>query len=152
MTERRVIKKYANRRLYDTVVSKHVTLAGLRKLVVSGIDIQVLEESSGNDITRALLLQIIVHQEQSENPLLPEQLLAQLICYYGNPMQSMMGDHLQQSVGTFVSQQESIRSQMQNVPCDTPMDTLQDLMKKNMSVWESMMGSNAATDDTKKPN
>lgn len=150
MTERRIIKKYANRRLYDTNASKHVTLADIRKLIVSGVDVQVLEETSGEDITRALLLQIIVDQEQSDTPLLPEVLLAQLIRFYGNPMQGMMGDYLQKSVGTFVAQQESIQSQMQNMLSDTPMDTLQELMKKNMSAWESMLGSSAASDDKKK--
>jgi len=150
LTERRVIKKYANRRLYDTDASKHVTLADIRKLIISGVDIRVLEETTGNDITRAMLLQIIVDQEQSDTPLLPEMLLAQLIRFYGNPMQGMMGDYLQQSVGTFVAQQESMQSQMQNMLTDTPMDTLQALMKKNMSAWESMMGSSAATDDKKK--
>ena len=150
MTERRVIKKYANRRLYDTKASKHVTLADIRKLIVSGVDIQILDDTSGEDITRALLLQIIVEQEQSDTPLLPEVLLAQLIRFYGNPMQGMMGDYLQQSVGTFVAQQENIQSQMQNMLSNTPMDTMQELMKQNMSTWESMLGSSVASDDKKK--
>ena len=144
MTERRVIKKYANRRLYDTKASKHVTLADIRKLIVSGVDIQILDDTSGEDITRPLLLQIIVEQEQSDTPLLPEVLLAQLIRFYGNPMQGMMGDYLQQSVGTFVAQQESIQSQMQSMLSNTPMDTMQEMMKQNMSTWESMLGSSVA--------
>ena len=150
MTERRVIKKYANRRLYDTKASKHVTLADIRKLIVSGVDIQILDDTSGEDITRPILLQIIVEQEQSDTPLLPEVLLAQLIRFYGNPMQGMMGDYLQQSVGTFVAQQESIQSQMQSMLSNTPMDTMQEMMKQNMSTWESMLGSSVASDDKKK--
>ena len=150
MTERRVIKKYANRRLYDTKASKHVTLADIRKLIVSGVDIQILDDTSGEDITRPILLQIIVEQEQSDTPLLPEMLLAQLIRFYGNPMQGMMGDYLQQSVGTFVAQQETIQSQMQSILSNTPMDTMQEMMKQNMSTWESMLGSSVASDDKKK--
>jgi polyhydroxyalkanoate synthesis repressor PhaR len=150
VTERRAIKKYANRRLYDTKASKHVTLADIRKLIVSGVDIQILDDTSGEDITRALLLQIIVEQEQSDTPLLPELLLAQLIRFYGNPMQGMMGDYLQQSVGTFVAQQENIQSQMQNVLSNTPMDTMHELMKQNMSAWESMLVSSVASDANKK--
>ena len=150
MTARRVIKKYANRRLYDTKASKHVTLADIRKLIVSGVDLQILDDTSGDDITRPLLLQIIVEQEQSDTPLLPEMLLAQLIRFYGNPMQGMMGDYLQQSVGTFVAQQESIQSQMQSMLSNTPMNTMHEMMKQNMSAWESMLGSSAASDAKKK--
>ena len=150
MTERRVIKKYANRRLYDTKVSKHVTLADIRKLIVSGIDIQILDDTSGEDITRPLLLQIIVEQEQSDTPLLPEVLLAQLIRFYGNPMQGMMGDYLQQSVGTFVAQQESVQAQMQSMLSNTPLETMQEMMKKNMSTWESLLNSSAAPAAKKK--
>jgi polyhydroxyalkanoate synthesis repressor PhaR len=147
---RRVIKKYANRRLYDTEASKHVTLVDIRKLIVAGTDIQILDDTSGEDITRPLLLQIIVEQEQSDTPLLPEMLLAQLIRFYGNPMQGMMGDYLQQSVGTFVAQQQSVQSQMESMLSNTPMDTMRELMKQNVSTWESMLGASAAATAKKK--
>lgn len=146
MSARRVIKKYANRRLYDTEASKHVTLTGIRNLIVEGLDIQILDDTSGEDITRALLLQIIVEQEQSESPLLPEVLLAQLIRFYGNPMQNMMGDYLLKSVGAFLTHQENVKSQMQTILSNTPMDTMQELMRQNMSAWESMLGSGVASD------
>jgi polyhydroxyalkanoate synthesis repressor PhaR len=147
---RRVIKKYANRRLYDTEASKHVTLVDIRKLIVAGTDIQILDDTTGEDITRPLLLQIIVEQEQSDTPLLPEMLLAQLIRFYGNPMQGMMGDYLQQSVGTFVAQQQSVQSQMESMLSNTPMDTMRELMKQNVSTWESMLGASAAATAKKK--
>ncbi len=150
MSGRRVIKKYANRRLYDTEASKHVTLVDIRKLIVAGTDIQILDDTSGEDITRPLLLQIIVEQEQSDTPLLPEMLLAQLIRFYGNPMQGMMGDYLQQSVGTFVAQQQSVQSQMESMLSNTPMDTMRELMKQNVSTWESMLGASAAATAKKK--
>ncbi|MFT5896512.1 MAG: polyhydroxyalkanoate synthesis repressor PhaR [bacterium] len=150
MSGRRVIKKYANRRLYDTEASKHVTLVDIRKLIVAGTDIQILDDTTGEDITRPLLLQIIVEQEQSDTPLLPEMLLAQLIRFYGNPMQGMMGDYLQQSVGTFVAQQQSVQSQMESMLSNTPMDTMRELMKQNVSTWESMLGASAAATAKKK--
>ena len=150
MAERRVIKKYANRRLYDTNASKHVTLADIRKLIVSGDHIQIMEDASGKDITRSILLQIIVEQEQSDTPLLPELLLAQLIRFYGNPMQGMMGDFLEQSVGTFVTKQENIQSLMQAMLSNTPMDTMQEMMKQNMSSWESMLSSSEVSDNKNK--
>lgn len=139
MNQRRIIKKYANRRLYDTKASKHVTLANLRQMIVDGIDIQILEDTSGDDITRPLLLQIISEQEQSAGqPILTEELLAQLIRFYGNPMQGMMAQYLQKSVGAFVKQQSSVQEQMQEMMLNTPVDTMRELVAQNMKTWESM--------------
>lgn len=139
MKDIRIIKKYANRRLYDTEASKHVTLSNIREMIVSGIDIQIVEDTTGDDITRALLLQIIVEQEQSGGqPILTELLLAQLIRFYGNPMQGMMAEYLQKSVGTFVSQQRSVQTQMQDMLSNTPIDTMRELVTKNMKTWETM--------------
>ncbi len=139
MTDTRIIKKYANRRLYDTEASKHVTLSNIREMIVDGIDIQIVEDTTGDDITRALLLQIIVEQEQSGGqPILTELLLAQLIRFYGNPMQGMMAEYLQKSVGTFVNQQRSVQSQMQDMLSNTPIDTMRELLTNNMKTWETM--------------
>ena len=146
----RLIKKYANRRLYDTVDSKHVTLNDIRKLIIGGNDIQVIDDTSGDDITRALLLQIIVEQEQSGQPILTELLLAQLIRFYGNPMQGMMADYLQKSVDTFVSQQRTIQSQMQNMMSNTPVETMRDLMTQNMKAWESFFQRIARRQDDRR--
>ena len=138
--KRRQIKKYANRRLYDTVDSKHVTLADIRNLVVSGEDIQVTDDTSGDDITRPLLLQIIVDQEHSGKPMLSELLLSQLIRFYGNPMQGMMSDYLQKSVDTFVGQQHSVQEQMKSMMSTTPLATMREIMKQNASTWETILG------------
>lgn len=139
VTDIRIIKKYANRRLYDTEASKHVTLSNIREMIVDGIDIQIVEDTTGDDITRALLLQIIVEQEQSGGqPILTELLLAQLIRFYGNPMQGMMAEYLQKSVSTFVHQQRSVQSQMQDMLTNTPLDTMRELLSKNMKTWETM--------------
>ena len=140
MDKRRLIKKYANRRLYDTVDSRHVTLADLRRMIVAGNDVKVVDDTSGEDITRPLLLQIIVDREQAGQPILTELLLAQLIRFYGNPMQGMMADYLQRSVDTFVDQQQSVQSRMQSALSTTPVDTMRELMKHNVSAWEALMG------------
>ena len=145
MDSPRLIKKYANRRLYDTVDSRHVTLADLRRMIVGGTDIKVVDETSGEDITRALLLQIIVDREQAGQPLLTEMLLAQLIRFYGNPMQGMMADYLQRSVDTFLDQQRSVQSRLQSALSTTPVDTLRELMRGNALMWETLMGH--AADD-----
>ena len=146
MDSPRLIKKYANRRLYDTVDSRHVTLADLRRMIVGGTDIKVVDETSGEDITRALLLQIIVDREQAGQPLLTEMLLAQLIRFYGNPMQGMMADYLQRSVDTFLDQQRSVQSRLQSALSTTPVDTLRELMRGNALMWETLMGH--AADDS----
>jgi len=140
MEKRRLIKKYANRRLYDTVKSRHVTLADLRTMIVEGVDIKIVDDTSGEDITRALLLQIIVDREQAGQPLLTEVLLAQLIRFYGNPMQSMMADYLQRSVDTFVDQQASVQNRLQTALSTTPVETMREMMKHNVTAWEQLMG------------
>ena len=148
MSQTRVIKKYANRRLYDTEASKHVTLSDIRKMIVEGFDIQIVEDTSGDDITRPLLLQIIVEQEQNGGqPILTELLLAQLIRFYGNPMQGMMADYLQKSVSTFVKQQSTVQEQMQHMLSNTPMDTMRDLMAQNMKVWDTAFKGNSNDGD-----
>lgn len=153
MNQTRVIKKYANRRLYDTVASKHVTLSDLRKMIVEGADIQIIEDTSGEDITRPLLLQIIVEQEQNGGqPILTEVLLSQLIRFYGNPMQGMMADYLQKSVSTFVKQQSTVQEQMQNMLSSTPMETMRDLMAQNMKTWDVVLkGTKEGSEKEGKP-
>ena len=83
----RTIKKYANRRLYDTTASRHVTLQDILKLVASGEEITVVDDTSGDDITRNILLQILAEQEQGGRPILSTEMLMQIIRFYGNPMQ-----------------------------------------------------------------
>lgn len=151
MNQTRVIKKYANRRLYDTVASKHVTLSDIRKMIVDGSDIQIIEDTSGDDITRPLLLQIIVEQEQNGGqPILTEVLLSQLIRFYGNPMQGMMAEYLQKSVGTFVKQQSTVQEQMQTMLSNTPIDTMRELMAQNMKTWDVILKGSTDNDDKEK--
>ena len=152
MNQTRIIKKYANRRLYDTAASKHVTLSDIRKMIVEGFDIQIIEDTSGDDITRPLLLQIIAEQEQSAGqPILSEMLLSQLIRFYGNPMQGLMAQYLQKSVSTFVKQQSTVQEQMQHMLSNTPIDTMRELVSQNMKTWDSVMKSTIAKNESDKP-
>ena len=149
MNQTRVIKKYANRRLYDTAASKHVTLSDIRKMIVEGFDIQIIEDTSGDDITRPLLLQIIAEQEQSAGqPILSEMLLSQLIRFYGNPMQGLMAQYLQKSVSTFVKQQSTVQEQMQHMLTNTPVDTMRELVSQNMKTWDTVMKSTIAKNES----
>lgn len=117
-------------------------------MIVNGIDIQIIEDTTGDDITRPLLLQIIVEQEQSNGqPILTELLLAQLIRFYGNPMQGMMAEYLQKSVSTFLSQQNTVQTQMQDMLSNTPLSTMRELMSQNMKAWDTVF--KAAVDGNK---
>lgn len=138
-SNKRVIKKYANRRLYDTEISKHVTTEGIRLLVLEGHDVQVIDETTGDDITRHLLLQIIAEQEQGGRPLLDTALLAGIIRYYGHPMQEMMGHYLTRSMENYLTQQQTIQQQMAAMlqPL-TAADAMQTLAKNNIEAWQNM--------------
>ena len=120
MTKERLIKKYANRRLYDASISKHVTLEDIRDLIVRGEKIKVVEDKTGEDITRLILLQVIAEQEQFGKPILTTQLLESIIRYYGGPMQDFMAGYLEQSVAAFMRQQESVQQQISQMLTSAP--------------------------------
>lgn len=134
----RTIKKYANRRLYDTTASKHVTLDGIRELVASGEDVQVVDDTNGEDITRNVLMQIISEQEQGGRPILSNEMLMQLIRFYGNPMQGMMTEFLEQSVATFVNQQQDWQAQFQDAMSGTPLAAMESMMSQNLEAWNKL--------------
>lgn len=134
----RTIKKYANRRLYDTHASKHVTLEGIRQLVVDGEEIVIIDDTTGQDITRSILLQVIAEQEQAGRPILSAGMLRQIIRFYGNPMQEFMAQYLESSVEAFLNQQKSLQDQFRELVANTPMATMQNLAARNLGVWADM--------------
>ena len=140
MTKERLIKKYANRRLYDASISKHVTLEDIRDLIVKGEKIRVVEDKTGEDITRLILLQVIAEQEQFGKPILTTQLLESIIRYYGGPMQDFMARYLEQSVAGFMRQQESVQQQISQMMDNTPppMNAMAELTRQNMEMWNRM--------------
>jgi polyhydroxyalkanoate synthesis repressor PhaR len=137
----RTIKKYANRRLYDTHASKHVTLEGIRQLVVDGEEIVIIDDTTGQDITRNILLQVISEQEQGGRPILSADMLKHIIRFYGNPLQEMMGGYLERSVEMFMSQQKTLQDQIQKTMGMTPFGTMQSLAQKNMEAWGQLQKS-----------
>ena len=106
MSGERIIKKYANRRLYDPTLSRHVTLEDIRGLIVQGEKIRVVEDKTGADITRLILLHVIAEQEQFGQPMFSTPLLESIIRLYGNSLQEFMARHLEQSVERFMSERE----------------------------------------------
>jgi polyhydroxyalkanoate synthesis repressor PhaR len=105
MSEPRVIKKYPNRRLYDTVESRYITLADIRRLVIGRVDFMVVDKKTQQDITRSILLQVIAEQEHSAEPMMSREFLAQIIRSYGNPSNNGLAGYLEQSMRMFPSRQ-----------------------------------------------
>ncbi len=132
----RILRKYTNRRLYDTSRSCYITLEDVKQLVLDNVQFQVQDSKSGQDLTRNILLQIISEQEGEGAGLLTNQVLQQLIRFYGDSMQGMMGQYLEQSVTAFLSQQERIREQMESmIDAANPLKMMGKFADRNMAVW-----------------
>ena len=102
----RILKKYPNRRLYDTHASSYITLADVKRMVLANESFEVRDAKSGEDITRSILLQIILEEESGGVPMFSSEMLAQIIRFYGNAMQGMMGSYLEKNIQTFVELQK----------------------------------------------
>lgn len=137
------IKKYANRRLYDTSASRYVTLDHLRELVREGRDFKVIDAKSGDDLTRGVLAQIIFEEESKGETLLPVEFLRQLISFYGDSMQSMVPSYLQMSMDTLSRQHQAMREKMTGAMGDAmggnSMAMLEEQTKRNMAMFQQAM-------------
>ena len=141
MTEnlKRVIKKYPNRRLYDTEESRYVTLCDIRKLVVEEVGFCVIDKKNGDDITRSILLQIITEQEDCGEPLFTIDALEKIIGFYGKSVQGLAGESLCESINIFKDQQEKMQSQLTDALKLNPVTApLTEMTKKNLEVWNQM--------------
>lgn len=110
-TSFRLIKKYPNRRLYDTQTSAYITLADVKQLVLDNEEFKVVDAKSNSDLTRQILLQIILEEEAGGAPLFSSAMLAQMIRFYGHTMQGMMGSYLEKTMQTFVEIQNKLQDQ-----------------------------------------
>lgn len=135
----RVIRKYSNRRLYDTGASRHVTLDDLRQLVLAGERLKVIDDKSGKDLTRSVLLQIIAEQEQFGSPVLGCELLETIIRFYGGPMQAHLSGYLEQAFTSLLKQQEALQSEMAKA-LQTPFAPFAELARKNAELWRTAFG------------
>jgi polyhydroxyalkanoate synthesis repressor PhaR len=120
MAPTRIIKKYPNRRLYDTETSTYITLAEVKDLVLGYKDFQVQDAKSGEDLTRSILLQIILEEESGGVPMFSSAMLANIIRYYGHAMQGMMGSYLERSISTFHEAQKRFQEQAQTIYGELP--------------------------------
>lgn len=136
MAATRIIKKYPNRRLYDTEISSYITIEDVRQLIVDGESFEVRDAKTGEDLTRQVLLQIITEHEQEGQPMLSTQMLSQLIRFYGDSLQGFMGNYLERSMQLFLEQQQQFRSQIGGMLGQTPWAMLNQLTERNMTLWK----------------
>ena len=132
----RVIKKYPNRRLYDTEISSYITIEDVRQLIVEGVEFEVRDAKTGDDLTRQVLLQIIAEHEQNGEPMLSTQLLSQIIRFYGDSLQGFMGSYLERSMQMFLEQQQQFRQQMSGLIGQAPWTMLNQLTERNLEPWK----------------
>jgi polyhydroxyalkanoate synthesis repressor PhaR len=140
MANERVIKKYANRRLYDATGSRHVTLEDIRKMIAGGERVKIVDDKSGADLTRAVLLQVIAEQEQFGTPVLSTELLESIIRFYGNPVQQLLTSYMEQSVGGLLKQQQAMQAEVTKT-LSSPVAPIAELARKNMERWANLQAS-----------
>lgn len=147
----RIIKKYPNRRLYDTEISTYVTLDDIRQLVVDGEAFEVHDAKSNADLTRTVLLQIIAESEEKGTPILSTKTLSQLIRFYGDSLQGFMGNYIERSLQVFTEQQSQFRSQLNNLLGQTPWSVMQTVTERNLEVLKTMGQTLLSAANTARP-
>lgn len=133
----RIIKKYPNRRLYDTVTSTYITLVDVKELVMKGVNFQILDAKTADDLTRSILLQIILEEETAGVPLFTEAALANIIRFYGQAMQGFMGSYLEKHVQSMIEMQSHLTEQSKGM---TP-EMWTQLLNMQSPTMQSMIGS-----------
>jgi polyhydroxyalkanoate synthesis repressor PhaR len=134
-----VVKKYANRRLYNTDSSSYITLDNLAEMVRGGRDFVVFDAKTGEDITRSVLTQIIVEEEGKGKAMLPTGFLRQLIGFYGNSMQGLVPNYLEKAMEAFAEQQEKVRATVQET-VGTLFPGMEEVSRQNLAMMERAMG------------
>ncbi len=142
MSEPRIIKKYPNRRLYDTALSKYITLEDIRRLVLDKVDFSVRDAKTDEDLTRSILLQVITEQEQEGEPILTEQFLKQVIRFYGDALQGLTSSFLQRSLAMWVEQQQRFRRRLEKAADPVAaMNAIAEATHRNLALWREMQGA-----------
>ena len=153
MSQPRIIKKYPNRRLYDTELSRYITLSDIRDLVMKGVNFTVVDTNSKEDLTRSILLQIMLEEESGGSPLFSANMLSQIIRFYGGTVQGLFARYLEESLTMFTQQQEQFRTASTD-----PVKAMTDMAQRNMQMWSDMqssfmkaagMGNNSQSKDEK---
>ncbi len=140
----RIIKKYPNRRLYDTANSGYITLADVKQMVLENIEFQVVDAKTSEDLTRAILLQIILDEEGGGVPMFSSEMLSQMIRFYGTAQQTIMGQYMEQNVKAFLAIQKKLQEQAKQVYGDKMMitpDLWKQFMQMQAPAMQGMLGN-----------
>jgi polyhydroxyalkanoate synthesis repressor PhaR len=139
----RILKKYPNRRLYDTQLSSYITLADVKTMVLSGEHFEVRDAKTGEDLTRSILLQIILEEETGGVPIFSAPMLSQLIRFYGHAMQGMMGSYLEKNLQTFTDIQARLAEQSKGLydPAAQTPEMWAQFLKGQAPVVQGLMGN-----------
>ena len=137
MSDLRVIKKYPNRRLYDTEISRYITLEEVRQLVLQNVKFKVEDKRTREDITRGILLQVIAEQEEGGDPIFTTELLTFIIRFYGDPMQPSISRYLELSLQLFTQQQANFTEQLRQKlgQAQQPLHALKDMAERQVPIW-----------------
>ena len=134
----RIIKKYPNRRIYDMEESRYITLTEVKKLIIDNVDFKVVDAHSKKDITRSILLQIIIYQESEKDPLFTNENLQRFIRYYGGNQNQHFANFMNQSLAFFQQQQEHFQSRMNEMLDQNPLNFWSSVGQQNMQMWQKM--------------
>ena len=137
MDSPRLLKKYPNRRLYDTRISSYVTLEDVRQLVLDGEEFEVRDARSDQDITRLVLLQIIAEREEEGQPMLSTASLQLMIRFYGDPLHGFMSRYIERSLQLFLEQQHTLRKQLGGLISNSPFAMLNQIAERNLELWKN---------------
>lgn len=140
MTDLRVIKKYPNRRLYDTEISRYITLEEVRQLVLQNVRFRVEDKRTREDITRTILLQVIAEQEEGGDPIFTTDLLTFIVRFYGDPMQNSISRYLELSLQLFMQQQGNFTEQLRGMlgQAQQPLHALKELADRQVPIWRTI--------------
>lgn len=138
MSSPRIIKKYPNRRLYDTGISSYVTLEDVRQLILEREDFVVRDARSGADLTRGVLLQIIAEHDDQGPQIFTNALLTEVIRLRGDTLQGFIGSFLERSLQVFLEQQQSLRAQISSLVGQSPWALVNQLAEKNLEIWRAL--------------
>ena len=140
----RIIKKYPNRRLYDTANSGYITLVDVKQMVLESVDFRVVDAKTGDDLTRTILLQIILEEEAGGMPMFSSEMLAQMIRFYGSAQQTIIGSYIEQNVTAFLAIQKKLQDQAKQIYGDKMMitpDLWKQFMQMQAPAMQGMLGN-----------
>jgi len=146
MPPERIIKKYPNRRLYDTQISRYITLHDVKKLVMEHKDFQVIDAKTNENLTRCTLMQLIAEEETNGAPILTSEILKEFVRFYGDSMQTMMSRFLEHSVKLFMEKRASLKSPLNSMLGTNKSSLMQNIAKQNMTLFESNPSEDKSVD------